>query len=159
MILNYELLHEEALAPAQAHQGDAGWDLISIEDMYIEPWENKKIRTGLRLEIPPGYYIQLAPRSGLSLHCKLMVMAGIIDRSYHGEIYVLLYNAGRERIHLKKHARIAQMLLIKIALKLSLWWKLLCLCATIRPVKTKGSEREAGFTSEFIILNVLLSYI
>ena len=121
MILKYELLHEEALAPAQAHQDDAGWDLSSIEDAYIEPWENKTVRTGLRLEIPPGYYIQLAPRSGLSLHCKLMVMAGVIDRSYHGEIYVLLYNAGGgQRIHLKTHTRIAQLLLIKIADTVSL---------------------------------------
>ena len=115
MILNYKLLHEEALASMQAHQSDADWDLSSIEDVYIEPWENKKVRTRLRLEIPPGYYIQLAPRSGLSLHCKLMVMAGIIDCSYHREIYVLLHNGGRERIHLKKHTRIAQLLLIKIA--------------------------------------------
>ena len=120
MIPNYELLHEEALAPMQAHQGDAGWDLSSIEDVYIEPWENKKVRTGLHLENPPGYYIQLAPRSGLSLDRKVMVMAGIIDRSYHGDNYVLLYNAGRERIHLKKHARIAQLLLIKIADTVSL---------------------------------------
>ena len=55
MILNYELLHEEALAPVQAHPGDAGWDLNSIEDAYIVPWENEKERTGLRVEIPPGY--------------------------------------------------------------------------------------------------------
>ena len=138
MILNYELLHEEALAPVQAHQGDAGWDLSSIEDTYIEPWENKKVRTGLRLEIPPGYYIQLAPRSGLSLHCKLMVMAGIIDRSYHGEIYVLLYNAGRERIHLKKHARIAQLLLIKIAETVSL-------VKTSLSLRDHSSREDKGF--------------
>ena len=137
MILNYELLHEEALAPTQAHQGDVGWDLSSIEDVYIEPWENQKVRTGLHLEIPLGYYIQLAPRSGLSLQCKLMVMAGIIDRSYHGEIYVLLYNAGRERIHLKNHTHIAQLLLIKITDTVSL----------VKPLYLHGdsSREDKGF--------------
>ena len=138
MILKYELLHEGALAPVQAHQNDAGWDLSTIEDIYIEPWENKQVRTGLRFEIPPGYYIQLAPRSGLSLHYKLMVMAGVIDRSYHGEIHVLLYNAGRDRIYLKKHSRIAQLLLVKIADTISL-------VETTLPSRDQSSREDKGF--------------
>ena len=114
-IIKYELLHPEALAPVQQHQGDAGWDVHSLEDVCIDPGENKKVKTGVRIEIPFGHYIQIAPRSGLSLACKLMIMGGVIDRSYGGEISVVLYNAGRESVFLKKHTRVAQMLIVKIA--------------------------------------------
>ena len=108
-------LHPEAKTPARRHDADAGWDIFSIEDVEIRPRENKKVGTGLRIEIPRGYYAQIAARSGLSLRKKLFIMAGVIDRGYAGEIEVLLYNAGEEAVCLPKHARIAQLLFIKIA--------------------------------------------
>ena len=73
MLIHYELLHPETLLPTQVDANDAGWDVSNIEDVYIEPWENKKLRTGLCLDIPPGHYIQVASRSGSSLECKIMV--------------------------------------------------------------------------------------
>ena len=69
----------------------------------------------MRVEIPKGYYVQSAPRSGLSFRSKLFVMGGIVDRSYRGDICVLLYNAASTALYLKTHTRIAQMLMVKIA--------------------------------------------
>ena len=113
-LIRYELTHPEALPPVQWHEGDAGWDVCCYEDVNIEPWGNQKINIGMRVEIPKGYYMQIAPRSGLSFRSKLFVMGGIVDRSYRGDICVLLYNGGREALYLKKHTRIAQLLMVKI---------------------------------------------
>ena len=83
LLIHYELLHPETLPPTQVDANDAGWDVSNIEDVYIEPREDKKLRTGLCLDILPGHYIQVASRLGLSLECKIMVMeGGVMDHSY-----------------------------------------------------------------------------
>lgn len=114
-LIKYKLRHANAIPPVRHHEGDAGWDVACIEDVEILPWENKMISTGLQIEMPPGYYCQLAARSGLTLRCGLQVLAGVIDRSYQGIVKVVAYNASHTPLFFKKHTRIAQMLFIKIA--------------------------------------------
>ena len=75
-LIRYELTHPGALPPVRRHKGDAGWDVCCYEDVIIEPRENRKINIGMRVEIPKGYYVQIAPRSRLSFHSKLFVMGG-----------------------------------------------------------------------------------
>lgn len=115
MQIGYELKHTDALAPVKRHVGDAGWDLFCVDCVQIPPWEYVKVDTGVRVEIPVGYYCQLAPRSGLSVKYGIQLMAGVIDRSYQGTIAVVLFNASNTHLHLRKHSRIVQMLCIKIA--------------------------------------------
>jgi dUTP pyrophosphatase len=85
-------LNNEAVIPKYAREGDAGFDLIAMEDVIIEPGETKVIPTGLAFEIPPGYEMQIRPRSGVTAKTKLRVQLGTIDSGYRGEIGVIVDN-------------------------------------------------------------------
>lgn len=90
-------LHSEAVIPFYAKPGDAGFDLVAVEDMIIEPGESGRIRIGIALEIPDGYEMQVRPRSGVSANTKLRVSntPGTIDSGYRGEICVLMDNTNK----------------------------------------------------------------
>jgi dUTP pyrophosphatase len=98
-------LHPDAVIPKYAHEGDAGFDLVAIEDTIIEPGETKIIRTGLSFAIPPGYEMQIRPRSGITLKTKLRVQLGTIDSGYRGEIGVIVDNISQEYAHIHVDAR------------------------------------------------------
>ncbi|PFS55806.1 dUTP diphosphatase [Bacillus thuringiensis] len=78
--------------PKYAKPGDAGFDLVAAEDIIIEPGETKLIPTGLAFEIPPGYEMQIRPRSGMSRKTKFRVVLGTIDSGYRGEVGVIADN-------------------------------------------------------------------
>jgi len=85
-------LHPDAVIPKYAHEGDAGFDLVAVEDVIVEPGETVKVPTGLAFELPPGYEMQIRPRSGITLKTKLRVQLGTVDASYRGEINVIVDN-------------------------------------------------------------------
>ena len=87
-------LDTEAVLPSQAHPGDAGYDLFSIESARIPPGGRTAIRTGLALALPEGFVALVHPRSGLALKKGLTVAnaPGTIDAGYRGELAVLLVN-------------------------------------------------------------------
>jgi dUTP pyrophosphatase len=87
-------LHPDAVIPKYAHEYDAGFDLVSTEDVIIEPGETKLVPTGLAFQIPIGYELQIRPRSGVSLKTKLRVAnsPGTIDSQFRGEVKVIIDN-------------------------------------------------------------------
>lgn len=87
-------LHPDAVIPQYARPGDAGFDLVAVEDVLIRPGESASVPTGLAFEIPPGYEIQIRPRSGISSRTKLRISntPGTIDSGYRGEVKVLFDN-------------------------------------------------------------------
>lgn len=87
-------LHPDAVIPQYAHKGDAGFDLVVVEDVIIEPGETKAIPLGLAFEIPEGYEMQIRPRSGISSKTKLRVSnaPGTVDCTFRGEVKVLIDN-------------------------------------------------------------------
>lgn len=91
-------LHPDAVIPKYATPGAAGFDLVAVEDVIIEPGETKLVKTGLAFEIPAGYEIQIRPRSGMSLKTKLRISnaPGTIDADYRGEVCVIVDNAKQE---------------------------------------------------------------
>lgn len=95
----------------------AGMDIsANIEStVTLLPGERTLIPTGLFLEIPPGYEMQIRPRSGLALKHGITVLnsPGTVDADYRGEIKVLLINHGQEPFVIRKGDRIAQMILAK----------------------------------------------
>ena len=100
--------------PKYAKPGDSGFDLVAAEDTIIWPGETKVVPTGLAFEIPPGYELQVRPRSGITRNTKLRVVLGTVDSGYRGEVGVLLDNNERPiRLNMKAHViekgtRIAQ---------------------------------------------------
>ncbi|KXO00860.1 deoxyuridine 5'-triphosphate nucleotidohydrolase [Bacillus thuringiensis] len=100
--------------PKYAKPGDSGFDLVAAEDTIIWPGETKVVPTGLAFEIPPGYELQVRPRSGMTRDTKLRVVLGTIDSGYRGEVGVLINNteipkAANMQAHvIEKGTRIAQ---------------------------------------------------
>lgn len=92
-------LHPDAVIPRYAHEFDAGFDLVAVEDVIIEPGETKLVRTGLAISLPPNYELQVRPRSGISLRTKLRVVLGTVDSGYRGEIGVIVDNIAQKEYY------------------------------------------------------------
>jgi dUTP pyrophosphatase len=87
-------IHPNAVVPAYATEGAAGFDLVAVEDAIIAPGETALVRTGLAFEIPAGYEVQIRPRSGISSRTKLRIAnaPGTIDSDFRGEVAVIVDN-------------------------------------------------------------------
>ncbi|HET8612846.1 MAG TPA: dUTP diphosphatase [Sphingomonas sp.] len=106
------LPHGEGLpAPAYATTGAAGLDIVAAEDVLLGPGDRHAVATGFAVAIPPGYEIQVRPRSGLALKHGVTCLntPGTIDADYRGEVKVVLANLGREPYAVKRGERIAQL--------------------------------------------------
>lgn len=88
-------VRQSAVLPFYANPGDAGMDLVAAEEVLLEPGETKAVPTGLILQIPEGYEVQIRPRSGLSLKTRLRLpnSPGTIDCGYKDELLILVHNA------------------------------------------------------------------
>ena len=95
-------LHPDAVIPQYAYEGDAGFDLVAVEDVVVEPGETVKVPTGIAIELPSGYELQVRPRSGISLRTKLRVVLGTVDAGYRGEIGVIVDNIASEQYYTYK---------------------------------------------------------
>lgn len=115
--LRVRRLHPAALLPTQAHPGDAGLDLHTVEAVRLEPSARTSVPTGLAVELPAGHAGLVLPRSGLAArHGVALVNApGLIDEGYRGEIRVLLLNTDRAAaVELAAGDRIAQLLVVAV---------------------------------------------
>lgn len=111
-IMVKRLPHFEGLTlPAYATDGAAGMDVLSAEDITLQPGERWPVATGLAVAIPHGYEIQVRPRSGLALKHGISVpnTPGTIDSDYRGELKVLMINHGPEVFPVRRGERIAQL--------------------------------------------------
>jgi dUTP pyrophosphatase len=112
------LFHEDAQLPSRAHADDAGLDLRTIEDVEIPPGERRRVRTGLRMAIPPGHAGLVLPRSGLALRSGLTLLntPGLIDPGYRGDVDVIALNTDlHEPVQLSRGDRVAQLVLVRLA--------------------------------------------
>ena len=113
------LPHGEGLElPRYATVGAAGMDVLSAEDVIIEASGRHAVATGLSVAIPPGYEIQVRPRSGLALKHGISVpnTPGTIDSDYRGELKVILINHGAEPFPIHRGDRIAQLVLAPVTI-------------------------------------------
>lgn len=117
MRVKIQKLHPEAFLPQYAHgpEEDAGMDLRAVEDVELAPGVPEAVRTGLAIELAPGYEAQVRPRSGLALkHAITLPNApATIDPGYRGEIKIILLNLGRESYHVRRGDRIAQLVVAR----------------------------------------------
>lgn len=106
--------------PFYATEGAAGADIrASIPEkksITVKPGERVLVPTGLAVEIPFGYEIQVRPRSGLSLKSPLLVVnaPGTIDCDYRGEVNIIVGNFGSEDYVIEHGLRIAQLVLAPV---------------------------------------------
>ncbi|MBX7296103.1 dUTP diphosphatase [Clostridium chauvoei] len=111
--LNVKRVHKDAILPSYAHEGDAGLDLYSVEEVSIEAGDPALIKTGIKIELPKQTEAQIRPRSGLALKYSITVLntPGTIDEGYIGEIGIILINHGKNKFVVEKGMKIAQMVI------------------------------------------------
>lgn len=117
MTIRFKKLKPAAAIPQQAHPGDAGMDLVSVEALVLEPGKRALVHTGLAVEIPVGFEGQVRPRSGLALKNGITVLnaPGTIDAGYRGELGVILINLGDTPFAIEPGMRIAQLVIAAVA--------------------------------------------
>jgi dUTP pyrophosphatase len=94
LTLKIKKLRPNTVIPEYAHgpDEDSGFDLRAIEPTVLRPFVPTLVKTGLSIELPPGFEAQIRPRSGLALKNGITVLnaPGTVDPSYRGEIGVIL---------------------------------------------------------------------
>lgn len=120
MKIRIKKLHPDAVIPKYATNGSSGFDLVALEDVSLKPGETKLVKTGLAIDVGPGYELQVRPRSGLSLKTSLRVAnsPGTVDADFRGEVCVIMTNSSQYKTasfsteysiaEIKKGDRIAQ---------------------------------------------------
>lgn len=92
-----EVLTDGSL-PVKAHLTDAGFDLFATSDFEVKAGEVVKHPLNIRLQLPPGTYMEITSKSGLGSK-GLLVYAGIIDESYRGIPHVVMTNLSYSKDH------------------------------------------------------------
>jgi dUTP pyrophosphatase len=113
------LPHSEGLAlPSYATAGAAGMDLLAAVQAptVLAPGARTLVPTGLAIALPPGFELQIRPRSGLALKNGIILpnSPGTIDEDYRGELQVIVMNAGTEPFTIERGMRIAQAVLAPV---------------------------------------------
>ncbi|MEM4719672.1 MAG: dUTP diphosphatase [Candidatus Pacearchaeota archaeon] len=105
--IKFKKLHPDAKEPIYATKEAAGFDFYAVEDVTIKARELQIIRTGIAMETPKGYGLQIWDRSGLGAK-GIHRFAGLVDSDYRKEIKVVLFNSTDKDYQIKKGERIAQ---------------------------------------------------
>jgi dUTP pyrophosphatase len=104
------------MLPAYETPQSAGMDVKCTEQIVLNPGERVLAKTGLFVQIPAGFEIQVRPRSGLALKQGVTVLntPGTIDADYRGEIGVILINHSNTVVEFANGERIAQLVLARV---------------------------------------------
>ncbi|RYF92173.1 MAG: dUTP diphosphatase [Chitinophagaceae bacterium] len=123
--------------PAYATPGSSGMDIRANLDasLVLKPLERTLVPTGIFMEIPLGYEVQVRPRSGLAVKQGITCLntPGTIDADYRGEIKVILINLSQEEQVIHHSDRIAQLVVQKVE---QVQWK--------EVEELEATERNAG---------------
>lgn len=112
-------LDQELPLPSRAHEGDAGVDLFSAQNVELAPGQRALVPTGVAVAIPVGMVGLIHPRSGLAARVGLSIVnsPGTIDAGYRGEIKVSLINLDPVApIVISRGDRIAQLIVQRVEL-------------------------------------------
>ena len=134
--------------PAYASDGAAGMDVVAAETLTLRPGTRHAVATGFAMAIPPGYEVQVRPRSGLALKHGITCLntPGTIDSDYRGEVKVILANLGDEPFEIQRGDRIAQ--LVPAAVQRAAFAEVDALDETARGTGGFGSTGIASATGD-----------
>ena len=143
-VLVERLPHAEGLdLPTYATAGAAGLDLVAaiLGPITIPPLGRTLVPLGLRIALPPGYELQIRPRSGLALRhgITLANAPGTVDEDFRGELRAIVLNAGADPFTVERGMRIAQGVLAPVV---RIAWVEAALDATARAAGGFGSTGQ-----------------
>lgn len=115
-ILKVMKLTSDAITPRYVFSEDAGADLHAIGNHLLKPLKRKIISTGISVEVPKGFEIQIRSKSGMASISGVSVLnaPGTIDAGYRGEIKVILINLGSKDYKIRNGQKIAQIVVSPI---------------------------------------------
>ncbi|KIC46581.1 deoxyuridine 5'-triphosphate nucleotidohydrolase [Ruegeria sp. ANG-S4] len=119
-VIREDWADQSVALPAYETAGAAGADVrANLPDgapIILQPGQRSLVPTGLRIEIPPGYEVQVRPRSGLALKHGITLpnTPGTIDSDYRGPLGVIVLNAGHEAFEIAHGERIAQLVVAPV---------------------------------------------
>ena len=152
MKVRVQRLHENAKLPVRAHPTDAGMDLfycpaprddIPKQIESVLPHGSSLFPTGLKIEVPEGYMLEIKNKSGIASKRGLIVGACVVDRGYTGEIFVNLHNPSDRTHTLHAGDKIAQAVFVKIETNVKLVES-----ATIYDDETSRGDGALGSTGD-----------
>jgi dUTP pyrophosphatase len=121
MLLKVSKTHPNAKLPSRANPSDAGADVFycpSEEGHFsfvrLDPGDSVVLSTGLKVEVPHGYMLEVKNRSGMAAKKNLLVGACVVDSGYSGEIFVNLHNVGKTKKLVQEGDKIAQLVLVPV---------------------------------------------
>lgn len=113
-MIQIKIKSDSGFLPEYETEGSAGMDVRAFikEPIKLKPGERTQVPTGLRIQLKPGYEVQIRARSGLAARNGIGLLNGVgtVDSDYRGEIKILLINHGDEDFIITNGDRIAQML-------------------------------------------------
>lgn len=112
--LNFLKISKDAEAPEYALESDAGFDLKALENVSIFPFDQKKVSTGIAIEVPEGYVGIVRDRAGIVQKMNVHTVAGTFDSGFRGEVSIMLVNMNDKTVEIEKGMRIAQIILVPI---------------------------------------------
>lgn len=112
--MQVKILNELAKVPVRKRDGDAGFDVCSIESFTLKPNERHKFLLGIAIELNEDTVALVQGRSGLAVNKGITTIGNVIDSNYRGEISAILVNLGNEDFEVNVGDRIAQILILKI---------------------------------------------
>ena len=101
---------ETAELPKYATEGCSGFDIVMPEEVYLLPYQTRKIPLGFSLAVPKGYELQLRLRSSTALNTPLRIpnAPATIDSDYRGEVCVILENTKGYTFKIEQGTRLVQ---------------------------------------------------
>lgn len=111
--VRFHKLTPEAITPEYAHDDDSGADVFCTKDVILIPGQVALVGTGISVELPEGWELQVRSKSGLAAKNGVMVLnsPGTIDESYRLEIKVILHNVSNDEVVLTKGSKVAQLVM------------------------------------------------
>ncbi len=107
-----------AKLPQRAHAHDAGMDFFFAPDtdkpVLIESGQSAVLQTGLKVEVPRGYMLQIMNKSGVASKRSLLTGACVVDHGYTGEIFINLHNVGSQVQMIEPGMKLAQGVFIQV---------------------------------------------
>lgn len=108
--VEWKSLREGGKQPSRKRDTDAGYDLYAVDNVMIPVGGMEMVSTGVAIATLPGYYYTIDGRSGLNGK-GIIVVRGIIDATYTGEIFAVIINLSNAPYQIHKGDRVAQMIL------------------------------------------------
>ncbi|OGJ03022.1 hypothetical protein A3G06_01605 [Candidatus Nomurabacteria bacterium RIFCSPLOWO2_12_FULL_46_14] len=113
MQIKVKKLRPDAKLPTHGHPGDAGVDFYTLEEVIFPPGAQRRIHTGIALEVPEGHVGLCWDKSGPAFNKGLKLMGGVIDAGFRGELVGSMVNLSGQTQVLEKGHKCFQMLIQK----------------------------------------------